>query len=167
MAQDHLKVGIVVARRTLKGPWASHAWLSVAVLPAPPHLPVGAALGTDGDDERFYAGPATVTLNSSETGYYRDNLTSARPALWVALRPDGDAVELAAVTADPYEGEALAESMGENVEALPMPAEVRAWVEAFIDAFHVEREFFKRKRDRADPDALGQRGAVRLREDDA
>ena len=166
MAQDHLTVGIVVARRRLKGPWASHAWLPVAVLPAAPGLPVGAPLGTDGDDERFYAGPATVTLNASETRHYRDNLTSAQPSLWVVLRPEGDEVELAAVTADPYEGEALAESMGEIVEALPMPAEVQAWVRAFFDAFHVEREFFKRKRDRADPDALGRRGAGRRREDD-
>jgi hypothetical protein len=38
-----------------------------------------------------------------------------------------------------------------------MPAEVQAKVAAFFDAFHVERQFFKRKRDRADPNALAHR----------
>jgi len=166
MTQDHRTVGVVVARRRLKGPWASHAWLPHAVLPAAPDLPAGAPLGTDTEEDRFYGGPATVTLNASATGHYRDNLTSARPSLWVALRPVGDEVELAAVTADPYEGEALAESMGEIVEAVPMPAEIRGWVQAFFDAFHVERAFIKRQRDRADPDALGRRSSSRRGKDE-
>jgi hypothetical protein len=164
LPQDYLTVGIVIARRKLKGPWESQAWLPIAALPAAPELSVGTSLGTDGDEERFYAGPATVTLNSSQTGHYRDNLTARQPSLWVVLRPVGDGVELASVTVDPYEGEALAESMGEIVEAVPMPGEVRTWVQAFIEAFHVERQFVKRKRDRADPDALGRRGPARPRD---
>jgi len=167
MAQDYRTVGIVVARRRLKSPWASYAWLPLAVLPAAPELPVGASLGQEGEEERFYAGPGTVTLNASETGHYRDNLAAAQPSLWVALRPVGDEVEFASVTADPYEGEALTESMGGIVEAVPMPADLRSWVEAFVEAFHVERAFFKRKRDRADPDALARRAAVRRDEDDS
>ena len=167
MAQDHLTVGVVVARRKLQGPWASHAWLPHAVLPAAPDLAAGTPLGADGDEERFYAGPGTVTLNSSETAHYRDNLASRRPSVWVVLRPVGEEVEVAAVTADPYEGEALADSMGEIVEAVPMPAEVRAWVQAFFEAFHVEREFVKRKRDRADPEALGRRVAKPRKEENS
>jgi len=161
MAQDHCTVGIVVARRRLKSPWASYAWLPIAVLPAAPDVTVGTSLGGEGGEERFYAGPGTVTLNASETGHYRDNLTSAQPSLWVALRPVGDDVEFASVTADPYEGEALAESMGGVVDAVPMPADLRAWVQAFVEAHHVERAFVKRKRDRANPDALARRAPVR------
>jgi hypothetical protein len=72
------------------------------------------------------------------------------------------------VTADPYEGEALAEGIGEIIEAVPMSPELQAKVAAFFEAHHVERVFFKRKRDRADPEALGQRGPARggAREDD-
>jgi mannose-6-phosphate isomerase-like protein (cupin superfamily) len=166
MAQDHLTVGIVVARRRLKGPWQSYAWLPLAALPAAPDLPVGTRLGAHTDEEHFYAGSATVTLNASETGHYADNLTAAQPSLWVVLRPVGDAeVEVVSVTADPYEGEALAESMGEIVEAVPMPIDVQAWVRSFFEAFHVERQFFKRKRDRADPEALGRRAGARRKDE--
>jgi hypothetical protein len=159
MARHELTIGIVVARRRLKGPWASHTWLPVAVLPAAPNLPIGTPLGIEGEDERFYAGPATVTLHAPDTGHYRDNLTSAQPSLWVVLRPVGDEVELASCTADPYEGEALAETFGDIVEAVPMPADIQSAVQAFFDTFHVERTFFKRRRDRADPEALGRRRA--------
>jgi hypothetical protein len=47
--------------------------------------------------------------------------------------------------------------MGGIVEAVPMPAELQRWIAAFVDTFHVERPFFKRRRDRPDPDSLGRR----------
>ncbi len=118
-------------------------------------------------DETFYAGPADVVLHAKATGHYRDNLTAAQPSVWVVLRTVGEDVELASVTVDPYEGEALAENIGNIVETVPMPADVQARVQAFFEAFHVEQAFFKRQRDRADPEALARRGrVVRAREDD-
>ena len=164
---DSFMVGVVVARRRLKGPWADHTWLPVAALPDAPSILPWTRLGADGDDETFYAGAAEVALHVRQTGHYRDNLTAAQPSLWVVLRPIGDEVELASVTADPYEGEALAESIGDVVEAVPMPPSIQARVQAFFEAFHVEQTFFKRRRDRADPEALARRApAPRPQEDE-
>jgi hypothetical protein len=168
--QSTFEVGVVVAKRRLKSAWASHVWLPHAVLPAVPSAAPWSRLGSTVDEELYYAGPAEVSLHAGSTAYYRDNLASGRAALWVALRPlPGDAVEVGIVTADPYEGEALVEGLGETVEAVPMPAEIQAKVAAFFEAFHVERTFYKRKRDRADPEALGRHGPVpasRRREDE-
>ena len=36
-----------------------------------------------------------------------------------------------------------------------MPQPIAEMVAAFVAEHHVERQFFKRKRDRADPEALG------------
>ena len=47
-----------------------------------------------------------------------------------------------------------------------MPVEIQAKVAAFFEAFHVERPFIKRKRDRADPEALAHRRRDRDRGDD-
>jgi hypothetical protein len=47
--QDRFEVGIIVARRRLKGPWASHAWLPVAALPAAPDAPAWTQLGETED----------------------------------------------------------------------------------------------------------------------
>jgi hypothetical protein len=156
--ESHFSVGVVVAKRKLKGPWAEHAWLPRAVLPAVPAADPWASLGADGDDELFYAGPAEVWLERGATSHYGDNLTAAQPSVWVSLRPvGGDEVEVGKATVDPYEGESMAEAIGEVVEALAMPPEIQAKVAAFFEAFHVERPFIKRQRDRADPDGMGRR----------
>jgi hypothetical protein len=153
-------VGIVIAKRRLKGPWQDHAWLPVAVLPEPPEVAPFTPLGTVGDDERFYLGPAEIEFHSRETANYRDNLVGETPLIWVAIREvlGEHPVELVKATADPSEGEMLTETGTSIVEALPMPADLAAELAAFFAEHHVERPFVKRKRDRANPDALLGRG---------
>jgi hypothetical protein len=159
MPEGCFEVGVVVARRKLKGPWASHAWLPCAVLPAAPDVIPWTPLAANAQEETFYAGCFQVWLHPSETAHYRDNLTSERPSLWVALRHvGGEDYEIAAVTANPYEGEAMAEGIGEIVEAVPMPGDIQTKIAEFFAAFHQERPFVKRKRDRADPEALARHG---------
>src|SRR3546814_20230816 len=136
--------------------WADHAWLPYAVLPAVPAAEPWTSLGPDWEDELFYAGSAELMLHSAETAHYRHNLSSGRPSLCVSLRIVGsDRHDVDAVTADPYEGEALTEGIGRTVEAVPMPREIQAMVSAFVSALHVERPFIQRKRDRAHPHPLG------------
>ena len=85
------------------------------------------------------------------------------PVLWVALRPTGvePPYDVVAVTADPAEGESLTEAGNDLVDVVPMPEPVRELIEAFVAEHHVERPFYKRKRDRADPEALARRGPMR------
>jgi len=155
---DRFEVGIIVARRRLKGPWASHAWMPVEALPAAPETAPWTQLSETEEEATFYAGAHEVTLHIAETAHYRDNLISGRPSLWVTLHATSeDTYTVASVTADPYEGESMAEGIGEIVEAVPMPPEVQAKLLAFFEAFHIERKFEKRKRDRADPEALARR----------
>ena len=59
---------------------------------------------------------------------------------------DGARARVHLVTVDPYEGEGLASDEGLTVEAVAMPDAVRANVEAFIAAHHVDIPFKKRQR---------------------
>jgi hypothetical protein len=43
------------------------------------------------------------------------------------------------------------------IGTVPMPPDVAAWIAAFVDEFHVEQVFHKRKRDEVDLQALGRR----------
>jgi hypothetical protein len=108
----------------------------------------------------FYAGSAEIELFRSETTYYRDNLTSGAPGLWVVMSPTEaePPYQILLVTADPTEGEALTETATNLVEQVPMPESIQAIVAAFVAEHHVEQQFIKRKRDRADPEALARRG---------
>jgi hypothetical protein len=157
-----IAVGVVVERHKAASRWIDFTWRPVTILPGQPDAAPWTILSSAADKTSFYAGTAEVALYRSETGSYRDNLVSGAPSLWVALRPTGaePPYDLVAVTADPAEGESFTQAGDDLVEALPMPASVRAIVEAFVAEHHVERPFVKRQRDRADPEALAPRSPM-------
>ena len=160
-APDHtIPVGVVVERRQATSPWIEFVWRAVAVLPGAPDTAPWTRL--DGDDvaTRFFLEAAAVALFHGDTARYRDNLASGAPSLWVVLRPTDAEPPLALVlvTADPSEGEARTEAGGDLVEAVAMPPSVAEVIASFVAEHHVERAFFKRKRDRSDPEALARRG---------
>ncbi len=154
-----IPVGIVVERQKADSPWADFVWRAVAVLPDEPNTRPWTVLREEGGTTLFYAGRATVDLYPSETARYRDNLVSGSPSIWTVLSPAEGALSysVAAATADPAEGEAFTEAGANLVEAVPMPAVLREAIEAFVAEHHVEREFFKRQRRQADPEAMARR----------
>ena len=153
-----IAVGVIVQRRKANSPWIDFTWRPVSVLVGVPNALPWTLLSQDAEGATYYAGPAEIALYRTETGNYRDNLASGAAKLWVALRPTGaqPPYELFAVTADPAEGEALSETGTDLVDVVAMPDAVRAEVEDFIARHHVERPFYKRKRDRADPESLAR-----------
>ncbi|WFU69716.1 DUF3305 domain-containing protein [Bradyrhizobium sp. CB2312] len=154
-----IPVGIVVERRKADSPWADFVWRCVAVLPDEPETKPWTVLREEDGKILFYAGSAAVDLYPSETARYRDNLASGAPSIWTVLSPAEGIwpYSVAAATADPAEGEAFTEAGANLVEAVPMPEVLRAAIERFVAEHHVEREFFKRKRRQADPEALARR----------
>lgn len=155
-----IPVGIVVERRKSASPWADTIWQPVAVLAGLPDAAAWTVLSEGADATTFYAGPAEIALYRSEAENYRRNLASAAPSIWIALHSTGrePPYQVAAVTADPAEGEALTEPGQAIIEAVPMPDVIRDTIAEFIEQFPAEPAFVKRKRDRADPEALARRG---------
>jgi hypothetical protein len=133
------------------------------VLAGEPDAAPWTLLEAQADRTTFYAGAGEVALYRSDTAYYRDNLATGEPMIWAVLRPSGSEppFTVVAVTADPNEGEAFATVGTDLVEALPMPPSIRDSIEAFVAEHHVEHAFAKRKRDRADPEALARRVRVK------
>jgi hypothetical protein len=154
-----IPVGVVVERTKSASQWSDYLWRPAAVLVGVPDTPAWTVL--EGDDERtlFYVGSSVIELHRTETPYYRDNLATRAPLLWVMLSPtEGEPpYKLVTVTADPAEGEALTLAGDNLVDTVPMPATIADTLAAFIAEHHVEREFVKRKRDRANPEALARR----------
>jgi hypothetical protein len=155
------EVGVVLRRSKVDHVWIDHVWSPEAILPDVPAAAPGTKLGMAGESELFYAGPARIELYPSETANYRDNLIDGRPQVWVALRRQSETgeMELVQITADPTEGETLLEAGSDIVASVPMPGDIAAWVAAFVDEFHVERVFHKRKRDKSGSDPRKNPGA--------
>ncbi len=154
-----IDVGVIVERSKSVTKWADFYWRPAGVLVGVPDTAPWTKLSDDGERATFYAGSAVIELYRTETPYYRSNLESGAPMLWVALRAtQGEPpYEIAAVTADPAEGESLTETATDQIEQVPMPEPVQEILAAFIARHHVETPFVKRKRDRADPEALARR----------
>jgi hypothetical protein len=158
-AAERITVGVVVERRKAANPWVDYIWRPVSVLPGEPAAAPWTVLAEEDGRTVFYAGSLGIELHPGVSNYYNDNLTSASPSIWVVLRSteDDPPYRLFAATVDPAEGEAFTEVGTDVVEAVPMPDIIRDAVAAFAAAHPVERPFYKRKRERADPEAMARR----------
>jgi len=154
-----IPVGVVVERRRAGSPWVDFVWRGTGVLPDEPEMAPWTVIREQEGMTLFYAGSATVDLYRSETERYRDNLASGAPSVWIVLAPSEGAwpYAVSAVTADPAEGEAFTEAGANLVEAVPMPEVLHQAIEHFVAEHHVETDFVKRQRRRADPEALARR----------
>lgn len=165
-----IAVGVIVERTRGAGPWTDYLWHPAAVLTGVPETPPWTVLSHNEDRTTFYAGSAEIELYRTETGNYRDNLIADPSLLWISL-PSAEEADppfgAPAVTVDPAEGEAWAGAPDLLVDAVPMPDLIRDSVAAFVAQHHVEREFSKRQRNRADPEVLGRREPKRQKSGDA
>jgi len=155
-----LPVAVLVERAPSASPWQDWSWRVAEVLEgAVPDLPAWTLLREEAGRSLFLAGRADVTLHPTDTDNLRENLAAEEPRVWVVLRPVAAAPGMALhlVTVDGGEAQLYAEVGGDLLEALPMPPGLRAATEAFVAEHHRERGFSKRRRDRADPEALGRR----------
>ncbi len=154
MTEASRQVGVVLRRRSIDNPWIDHMWSPLMLLDDVPATAPWTVLSSEPDATIYYAGSASIDLFSSDTANYRDNLADGEPRIWVALRrQDGGAeLELTKVTADPTEGEAMFESGCDVIGTVPMSPDIASWIAAFVDEFHVERAFHKRKRDHTSED---------------
>jgi hypothetical protein len=154
-----IPVAVLAERRPGVTRWAEHVWRVVEVLEDAPPVPPWTLLREEEGRALFFAGVAEVALHPTDTANYKHNLEAAEPLVWVTLRPSDtpSGFALQAVTVDPGEAHLYAD-VGENLlESLPMPPGLRAVTAEFVARHHKEREFHKRRRDRADPEALGRR----------
>ena len=157
-----IPVGVVIERRKAASKWIDYTWRPLSVMHGRPETKPWTLLSEDGEAATFFGGIHDVSLHPGDTASYRDNLATGEPKLWVVLRPSGvdPPYEIARVTADGSEAEAYFSAGDDIVEAVPMPDGIWDAIEAFVAQHYVERPFVKRKRNRANPEALGRHGIV-------
>jgi hypothetical protein len=165
---DTLRIGLAVVaeRRPSSSPWADWVWRVVDVIEHAPDAPPWTVLRQEPARTLFLAGHAALSMHPTDTDNYRHNLEGGDPRVWVVLRTaSGDpGMALHLVTLDPGEAHLYADVGNDTLESLPLPAFLLGPARDFVARHHKERGFHKRRRDRADPEALAPR---RPRDDDA
>ncbi|MGG5818341.1 DUF3305 domain-containing protein [Falsiroseomonas sp. HW251] len=154
-----IPVAVIAERRPGTTKWSDEVWRVVEVLEAALPVEPWTRLREEAGRTLFFAGESEVMLHPTDTSNYKHNLEAAQPLVWVVLRHAGTAAGIAlhTVTVDPGEAHLHADAGNDLLEALPMPPGLREATADFVARHHVERAFHKRKRDRADPEALARR----------
>ncbi len=167
-SQIEMPVGVIVRKTPGVTKWARWNWRAVAVLPG-----AGPAdwleLRREGDAVEYHAATLTLTLWADETEAYMVNLSDGQPSLYLVLRNElkGETpLNVALITASPYEGQDYADTGEEIVEKIPMTEGLVAWVRDFTLQHHRDEVFVKRRRDKKRVDLVEDgKGDARIRQD--
>ena len=143
-----MPVGVVLRRSPGVTKWVSHSWKAIGVLPGA-DAAEWRELRREGDVIEYHAATCALDLHGAETEAYLHGLSARVPCVYVVMRPAVDAgLDVLLITASPYEAQDYTDSGEEIVEKVPMPEGLVAWVQDFVEAFHEEEVFVKRKRDK-------------------
>lgn len=144
-----MPIGVVLRRAPGVTRWVPWVWTATGVLPGA-GLAEWRELRREGDVVEYHAATVTLELHGAETEAYLHGLSAEVPSVYVVMRAfDGDnPLEVVLVTASPYEAQDYTDSGEEIVEKVAMPAGLIAWVRDFVEEFHEDEVFVKRKRDK-------------------
>lgn len=145
MLPARFPVAVTIERNAISNRWANEQWQIAAVErdDSPPRPPVRMVHEKQRTYWRFTG--LSVELHVSESEGYHLNITAPEPKVFVMwrLREDGCADELPGafpvVVTVSYNEAARFLDGGERVDATPLPAEMLAWMQPFVDAhYHPE-----------------------------
>lgn len=150
-----IMLGVIAEKRQSVSRWAKDYWMPVGVMLAPADLNPGDILIKDDRVTRYYMGRIDLTCYAADTSAYVENFDSGNPALYVVLRRDTENLHplewyVHSVTASPHEAQDYEVGSEDIIERLPMPPEIAEAILEFLDTYHVETPFKKRRRDKLD-----------------
>ena len=162
---ESIEVGIVVEQRKLSNPWQDYSWSPINVISGIEAMGSNQPwklLREGAGWKHFLIGSLKLELFRGETEGYQYNLVNDPSFVYVVLSPgeetdDPEIIPFLA-TVCPYEAESYSENGEDIVEGVVMPSEINGWVQSFVDRFHVDQPFKKRKQKKAyDPRKSGFR----------
>jgi hypothetical protein len=145
-----IPVNVWMEKRPVESRWVSHEWRAAAVTMAGESVPQAGWEGYDGHE---------VSLFRDEAEGYYLNISTPEPKVFVMWRmQEGSDVAVPHMVTVSYNEAARLMDAQEKVEALPMPAAMRPWLEAYV-AEHYKPEP-KKKRAKVSFIAPGERPKV-------
>lgn len=145
-----MPVGIVLRKTPGVTRWVPFNWTASGLLPGADPAS-WRELRREGEAVEYHAATLPIELHGAETEAYLHGLQAEVPSAYVVMRPaeTGDApLDIVLITASPYEAQDYTDSGEEIVEKVAMPLSLMAWVQDFVDRFHEDEVFKKRKRDK-------------------
>lgn len=148
-----LLVGVLAEKRKAQSRWVEDYWIPVGVMPQTSGLSEGDVVVEGDGFTRYFMGVYDITCHAVETEAYVHNFNARVPAIYIALRRTEDGAHplpwhVHAVTASPYEAQDFEDSAEDIVERVAMPEDIERAIKDFVEHYHTEEEFKKRRRDK-------------------
>jgi hypothetical protein len=135
MQEYKLAAGVVMQKRILANRWQRESWQAVAIVPDPSgEAPELRQLLEGPDVEQWLHTGFIIELFRDEAENYYLNVSAGEPCVFVMWRNDDTENGMAmpkAVTMSYGEAARMMDA-GEQVDNVPMPADLREWVEGFV-----------------------------------
>ncbi len=145
-----MPLGVILRRSPGVTRWARWVWNAVAVLPG-----AGPAdwkiVREEGDVSEYHAATVALKLHGADAEAYLHGISAQVPSIYVVLRDSGDdarPLDVLLATASPYEAQDYNDTDDDQVEKIPMPPGLIAWIRDFALEHYEEEEFKKRRRDK-------------------
>lgn len=154
MDERTFAVSVVMQRRALDNPWQSEVWEPLGVLPEAGEGAPRLLVEERGLEQWLYPGMQIALRVADADGYYL-NLSTDEPCVFVLWRME-DARALPCHLTVSYSEASSWMDGGEQVDRVPIPREVHAWVSEFVQRYYrpqpkkkIRPESFKSPKDRA------------------
>lgn len=126
-------LAVIMQRRETRNRWESVQWQPWAVVESPEPAGSPRLLVSEGGLAQWLHPGFKLDLRRDEAEGYYLNLTSGAPSVFVLWRMEEDVAIPVRLTASYNEGARWLDA-GHSVDIVPMPAEVTAWLEGWVQA---------------------------------
>lgn len=139
MTESGIRLAVIMERKTLANKWADFQWEAIGVIPDSGLDAVPRRLYEDARREQWLHAGFALELYTDEAEFYFANITLPEPRVFVLWRFENDLARPALVTVS-YGVAARKMDAGEQVDGVPMPAEIRDWVAGFVNRHYKPEE---------------------------
>lgn len=156
MLMASLPIAVVMQRRALNHRWATEAWSAIGVV-ADGGLPPYRLISRDASQETYLVAGLSLELYPDENDGYFENCIAPESKVFVKWRmEDGRAVPVQASVS--YADGARMFDSGESADGVPMPADIHAWVTAYLHQHYTPSARRGKQYAQRGPDTHGPQG---------
>ncbi len=136
MTDSSLTLAVIMERRLLSNKWASVQWEAVAIVPGVAQATAPQCLRRNDACAQWLFPGHTLRLFRDEAENYLLNVTAPDPKVFVMWREDREDEPRPVIATASYGEAARMMDSGEQVDGVPMPADIHEWVTQFARRYY-------------------------------
>lgn len=133
-----MPIAVMMQRRAIKHRWANDAWAAVGVVPNRGNLPPVHVLSESAERDYYLVSGLSLELYTDENDGYYENAMAPESKVFVLWRMENGRAMPVRASVSYLEGTRMFDS-GETADGVLMPAEIHAWLNAYLNEHYQPR----------------------------